>query len=73
MQAANADDVNKAVQAAYAALKNPSWKKMASSDRGILMNRLADLIEANKETFATIDAWDNGVSYICIEPHASHS
>lgn len=36
---------------------------MAATDRGILMTRLADLMESKKELFATIDAWDNGKSY----------
>lgn len=60
VHAATADDVDKAVKAAAAALKNPAWKELASSDRGILMARLADLIDSNKELLATIDAWDNG-------------
>lgn len=33
---------------------------MSGTDKGILMSKLADLIEQNKELFATIDAWDNG-------------
>jgi aldehyde dehydrogenase (NAD+) len=33
---------------------------MSGSDRGILMAKLADLIEEEKELLATIDAWDNG-------------
>lgn len=60
VHAASADDVDKAVKAAAAALKNPSWKELPASDRGILMARLADLVEENKELFATVDAWDNG-------------
>ncbi|KAK6217298.1 aldehyde dehydrogenase [Colletotrichum tabaci] len=63
VHAANADDVDKAVRAAAAALKNPAWKDLAASHRGILMARLADLMESNKELLATIDAWDNGKTY----------
>lgn len=63
VQAAGADDVDAAVQAAYKALRDPSWKQLAPSDRGHLMSKLADAIEANKETLATIDAWDNGKPY----------
>lgn len=58
--AASAEDVDKAVNAAKAALKDDSWKLLPATDRGMLMGRLADLIEQNKELFATIDAWDNG-------------
>ncbi|VUC26987.1 unnamed protein product [Clonostachys rosea] len=61
--AASADDVDKAVKAAHDAFHNPAWKDLAATDRGILMAKLADLIESKKELFATIDAWDNGKSY----------
>ncbi|KAF7596375.1 hypothetical protein BBP40_002119 [Aspergillus hancockii] len=61
--AAGAEDVDKAVKAAKTALKDPSWKLLPATDRGMLMGRLADLIEQNKELFATIDAWDNGKPY----------
>ena len=63
VQAAGAEDVDKAVKSARAALKDPSWKELSASDRGRLMSRLADLIEEKRETFATIDAWDNGEKY----------
>jgi aldehyde dehydrogenase (NAD(P)+) len=48
------------VNAAKDALVHPSWKKLPATERGVLMGRLADLMEKNKELFATIDAWDNG-------------
>jgi aldehyde dehydrogenase (NAD(P)+) len=60
VHAASADDVDRAVNAAKAALVHPSWKKLPATERGVLMGRLADLMEKNKELFATIDAWDNG-------------
>lgn len=60
MQAATVEDVDKAVKAAKAALKHDSWRKLPGTDRGILMYRLSELIEQNKELLATIDAWDNG-------------
>ncbi|KZZ92337.1 aldehyde dehydrogenase ALDH [Ascosphaera apis ARSEF 7405] len=63
VHAASQDDVNKAVNAARAALKNPEWKKISGSERGQLMARLADLIEESKEVLATIEAWDNGKPY----------
>ncbi|KPM43930.1 putative aldehyde dehydrogenase-like protein [Neonectria ditissima] len=63
VQAADADDVDKAVKAAHAALRHPSWKLLPASDRGQLMARLADLMEQNKELLATVDAWDNGKTY----------
>ncbi|KAK0385496.1 hypothetical protein NLU13_6676 [Sarocladium strictum] len=60
VHAASADDVDKAIRAAHAAFRSPEWKGLAATDRGILMTRLADLMESNKELLATIDAWDNG-------------
>ena len=63
MQAADEADVDKAVKAARAALKHASWKLLPPTDRGILMSRLADLIDAKRELFATVDAWDNGKTY----------
>ncbi|CAH0053712.1 unnamed protein product [Clonostachys solani] len=63
VQAANDADVDKAVQAAKAALTKDTWKLLPGSDRGLLMSRLADLLEKKRELFATIDAWDNGKSY----------
>ncbi|KAF4978247.1 hypothetical protein FZEAL_5352 [Fusarium zealandicum] len=63
VQAADVDDVDKAVKTARAALRHESWKLLPASDRGLLMYRLADLMEAKKELFATIDAWDNGKTY----------
>jgi len=36
---------------------------MPGSERGLLMFRLADLVEKNKELLATIETWDNGKPY----------
>lgn len=65
VHAASAEDVDRAVKAAKAALVHSSWKQLPATDRGQLMMRLADLMEQNRELFATIDAWDNGMS--CVE------
>ncbi|KAI4724525.1 aldehyde dehydrogenase-like protein [Aureobasidium sp. EXF-10728] len=63
VQAAGPEDVDTAVKSARAALKSPAWKLLPATDRGILMNKLANLMEANTELLATIDAWDNGKPY----------
>ena len=42
---ASADDVEAAVQAAHAAFKDKAWRKMSAADRGLLLHRLADLME----------------------------
>ncbi|KAM5361354.1 hypothetical protein ACJA88_014496 [Fusarium oxysporum] len=61
VEAADEKDVDTAVKAAKTAFKN--WRKVECSERGRLMAKLADLIEAKREVFATIDAWDNGKTY----------
>ncbi|KAF7559935.1 hypothetical protein G7046_g4205 [Stylonectria norvegica] len=61
--AATSKDVDKAVRAARRALRDPTWRDLSATDRGRLMNRLADLVDENKETLATIETWDNGKPY----------
>ncbi|KAF3761251.1 aldehyde dehydrogenase [Cryphonectria parasitica EP155] len=63
VQAASASDVDTAVKAARTALKTGPWSTLPGTDRGILMAKLADLMEQNKELLATIDTWDNGKPY----------
>ncbi|RYP54741.1 hypothetical protein DL768_000565 [Monosporascus sp. mg162] len=60
VEAAGAEDVDKAVEAARAAFDHESWKDMSGTERGLLMFRLADLVEQHKEVLATIETWDNG-------------
>ncbi|KAH8901037.1 putative aldehyde dehydrogenase [Thozetella sp. PMI_491] len=61
--AATSDDVDRAVAAARKALRDPAWADMSGSDRGKLMHKLAQLVDENKETLATIETWDNGKPY----------
>lgn len=56
--AAGKDDVDIAVTVARKAFKQ--WKKISASDRGRLLYKLADLIEADRETFEAIEALDGG-------------
>src|SRR5262245_21974521 len=51
-------DVDRAVDAATAAL--PAWKRMAAADRGRILLKLADLIEANAEELARLESLDTG-------------
>jgi acyl-CoA reductase-like NAD-dependent aldehyde dehydrogenase len=55
----SADHINDAVAAARGALSGP-WGKMTAHDRGQLIWRLADAIDANKQIFGELDAIDNG-------------
>src|SRR6201996_5385454 len=56
---ADAADVDKAVKAARTAFEGPC-RKMRASERGRLLYRLADLIEANADELARLETLDNG-------------
>src|SRR5688572_8765463 len=64
-QVAEADkaDVDLAVKAARKAFEEGPWSKMNASDRGRLMNKLADLIEKHQEELAALESLDNGKPY----------
>jgi aldehyde dehydrogenase (NAD+) len=57
---ADAADVDKAVAAARAAFERGPWRRMAASERGRLLNRLADLIEQHADELAALESLDNG-------------
>ena len=56
---AGAEDVDRAVRAAAAALGG-KWGKLAPSGRELVMHRLADLIVEHAEELAQIESLDNG-------------
>ncbi len=56
----DAEDINRAVKAARKAFESEPWLRMTPSDRGRLVWKLADLIEAHLEEFAELDSLDNG-------------
>jgi aldehyde dehydrogenase (NAD+) len=60
VQQGTAEDIDAAVNAARYAFEQGPWSKMAPRERGELMLKLADLIEANKERLATLESMDNG-------------
>ncbi|TNN21038.1 Aldehyde dehydrogenase X isoform 2 [Schistosoma japonicum] len=61
VQEADENDVNRAVEAAKVAFKIGSkWRTMDASERGVLLYKLANLIEKNAEYIACLDAMDNG-------------
>jgi len=55
---AKAQDVDRAVDAAQAAF--PKWSRMAAADRGRLLLKLADRIEAQADELARIETLDTG-------------
>jgi aldehyde dehydrogenase len=53
-----ADDVELALDAAHGAA--PGWGRTSSSERAIILNKIADRIEDNLELLAVAETWDNG-------------
>ncbi|ALX05610.1 aldehyde dehydrogenase [Aeromicrobium erythreum] len=54
----NADDIEKALDAAHAAA--PAWGKTSVAERANILNKIADRIEQNLEMLAVGETWDNG-------------
>ncbi|MFJ8247922.1 aldehyde dehydrogenase family protein [Peribacillus asahii] len=57
---AGPEDVDRAVKAARQAFENGPWRKMSASERGRLIYKLADLMEAHQEELAQLETLDNG-------------
>lgn len=51
-------DIAKALDAAHAAA--PAWGTAAPAERAAVLNKIADRIEANLESIALAESWDNG-------------
>ena len=51
-------DIDKALDAAHGAAT--AWGKTSPAERAIILNKIADRIEANLESIALAEAWDNG-------------
>lgn len=57
---AGGEDVARAVHGARAAFENGPWGKMSGEERGRLLLKLADLIDAHADELAELDTLDNG-------------
>jgi aldehyde dehydrogenase (NAD+) len=55
-----ADDVDRAVAAARAAFTDPKWRRMDAADRGVLLWRMADIMERRSAELARLETLDNG-------------
>ncbi|MBB3602240.1 aldehyde dehydrogenase [Mycolicibacterium sp. BK556] len=53
-----AADIDLALDAAHAAA--PAWGKTSAGERALILNKIADRIEANLEAIALAESWDNG-------------
>ncbi|MFN9036924.1 MAG: aldehyde dehydrogenase family protein, partial [Planctomyces sp.] len=56
----DAADIDLAVRAARHAFDSGPWSRMDARDRGRLLTKLADLIEANFDELAALETLDNG-------------
>jgi phenylacetaldehyde dehydrogenase len=55
-----AADVDAAVAAARAALADPAWRDLTPLQRGDLLHRLAELVDAHADELAFLESLDNG-------------
>lgn len=55
----NAEDADRAVQAAHRALSGP-WSQLTASQRGQLMHKLGDLVARDAKKLAEVEVQDNG-------------
>ena len=56
----DAEDADRAVEAAYQAFHNPDWRNLTATARGHLLRRLGDLIAEHAEPLARTEVQDNG-------------
>ncbi|PZW71515.1 acyl-CoA reductase-like NAD-dependent aldehyde dehydrogenase [Pseudomonas sp. URMO17WK12:I1] len=61
-----AEDVNRAVEAARSQLEGGAWSQLSGSQRSLLLNKLADLVERDTEQLADMDA--NAIGRSPMEP-----
>nr|AAI57514.1 aldh1a2 protein [Xenopus tropicalis]AAI71166.1 aldehyde dehydrogenase 1 family, member A2 [Xenopus tropicalis] len=65
VQEAEKADVDKAVQAARLAFSLGSvWRRMDASERGRLLDKLADLVERERTTLATLESLNSGKPFL---------
>lgn len=60
LAAGSAADVDRAVRAAHEQFASGDWSRLSGADRGKLLWRLADLVEADIENLARLEAIDVG-------------
>ena len=53
-----AEDIDAALDAAHKAA--PAWGKTSTTERAAVLNKIADVIDANTEMLAVAETWDNG-------------
>ncbi|RZC43220.1 aldehyde dehydrogenase, mitochondrial [Asbolus verrucosus] len=64
VQQGSKEDIDVAVNAAAEAFRfNSPWRTMDASERGVLLNKLADLMERDAAYLASLETLDNGKPY----------
>jgi aldehyde dehydrogenase (NAD+) len=63
IQEGQAEDVDVAVKAARQTFRRPEWRDMNPVERGALLHKLADLMEAHAEELVAIEMLDTGKTY----------
>ncbi|WP_104135059.1 aldehyde dehydrogenase family protein [Cryobacterium sp. Y62] len=53
-----AEDIELALDAAHKVA--PAWGKTSPAERAVVLNKIADIIDANTEMLAVAETWDNG-------------
>lgn len=73
VESASPQDVDRACKAAHRAYEG-EWGKMNARDRATIINRLADLMDRDKEELATIESIDSGAVYtLALKTHIGMS
>ena len=62
VHSADKQDVDAAVNAAATCFKD-TWRKVAPAEKARLINKLADLMERDRDELAILDALDNGKAF----------
>ncbi|XP_051162100.1 cytosolic 10-formyltetrahydrofolate dehydrogenase [Leptopilina boulardi] len=74
VESAAPEDVDLAVIAAKRAFEEGEWSKISARERGVLLFRLADLMDEHKEELATIESIDSGAVYtLALKTHVGMS
>ncbi|HBU56529.1 MAG TPA: betaine-aldehyde dehydrogenase, partial [Gemmatimonadetes bacterium] len=58
-----AEDIDRAVESARAALSNPEWRDMNPHKRSRLLWKLADAVQMNADELGALETADNGKPY----------
>ncbi len=64
----SAEDVDRAVKAAYAAFTSGPWPKLTASQRGALLRKLGDLVIEHAKALSEVEVRDNGKLIAEINP-----